>query len=140
MTPNLGENPDTNPKPAHVACCRKFRGGRKVQRRRFWGKEQETFALSLSLCSFELGRQGYLIGSVPESPGVLAHFNTGSSVKYQMKAEVVPFPKHHQAWGDDIMRRRTISAKVDQQCKCAHNWSFVSRRQNISRRTYVSYN
>ena len=95
---------------------------------------------ALSLCCFQLGSLGYLIGSVTESPGILAHFNTSSTVKYQMKAEVVPFPKHHQAWGGDIMRRRTISAKVDQQCKCADNWWFVSRRQNISRRTYVSYN
>ena len=32
-----------------------------------------------------------------------------------MKADVVPFPKHHQAWGGKIMQLRSLNAKVGQQ-------------------------
>ena len=96
----------------------------------------------LSRTSFYTGTYSYQFGHLLSSQGIWAHVDTSSSVKYQMKAEAVPFPKHHQAWDGDIMRRRTISAKLGQQCKSVKNWSrFVicQSSANISRCTYTSY-
>ena len=49
-----------------------------------------------------------------------------------MKAEVVPFPKHHQAWGGGIMRRRTLMPMLDNNanlCIIGQESSSVNRRQ-----------